>query len=312
MAPLLFRTLLVAVLAFAAASALADGPTLRIGIQSYGTLVVVQAQKALEQRLRRQVSGIEWVQFPAGPPLLDAMAEGRIDFGATSEVPPIFAQAAGEPLVYVAAERPAPKGEAILVPKGSPLRTVADLKGLKVAFNKGSNVHYLVALALGSAKLTLEDIVPVYLPPAEAQAAFEHGEVDAWAIWDPYLSAAEAQTGARELVNGEGLVTNRQFYLATSKLAQEQPALLQAILEEIYRTDAWAAAHISETAAQLAPVTGLSQPVMEAALNRMPLGTGPVTDDVVRDQQRIADAFYRLGLISKPVVVRDVVWTPHP
>ncbi|HLY54158.1 MAG TPA: sulfonate ABC transporter substrate-binding protein [Stellaceae bacterium] len=305
-----FVTLLTAAIALAGTSS-ADGPTLRIGVQKYGTLVVVRAQQGLEHRLQHQVSSIEWTEFPAGPQLLEAMAAGSIDFGTTGEAPPIFAQAGGKGLVYVGVERPAPKGEAILVPKDSPIQKIAELKGKKVALNKGSNVHYLLVRALASAGLTPADIESVYLAPADARAAFERGAVDAWAIWDPYLSAAEAATSARELTNGEGLVANRQFYLASPKFAQAQPALVRAILDEIDRTDAWAATHVNETAEQLSPATGLSVPVLQTALGRLPFGAGPVDDGIVHDQQQIADTFYGLGLIPKPIVVRDIVWTPH-
>jgi sulfonate transport system substrate-binding protein len=113
------------------------------------------------------------------------------------EAPPIFAQAAGANLVYVANEPPSPRSEAIVVPGDSGLKTVAQLKGKKIALNKGSNVHYLLVRAIEKAGLKYSDITPVYLPPADARAAFERGSVDAWVIWDPLLAAAEKQLGAR-------------------------------------------------------------------------------------------------------------------
>ena len=177
-----------------------------------------------------------WTEFPAGPQLLEAVNVGAIDFGNTGEAPPIFAQAAGAPLVYVAHEPPAPRGEAILVPKDSPIKTVADLKGKKVALNKGSNVHYLLVRALERAGLKYSDIEPVFLAPADARAAFERGSVHAWVIWDPFQAAAEAATGARTLADGTGIVANHQFYLAADKFVDASPRVLDALLGAVERS----------------------------------------------------------------------------
>ena len=123
----------------------------RIGFQKYGKLVLLKSKGTLEDKLKAVGYKVVWTEFPSGPPLLEALNVGAIDFGNTGEAPPIFAQAAGAPIQYVAYEPPAPKGEAILVPKDSKLASVADLRGKKVALNKGSNVHYLLVIALEKA-----------------------------------------------------------------------------------------------------------------------------------------------------------------
>src|SRR5690606_36750662 len=158
---------------------------------------------------------------------------GSVDYGVTGETPPVFAQAADADLLYVAHEPPAPTGEAILVPKDSPLRSVAEHKGKKVALNKGSNVHYLLVRALQDAGLKYSDIQPVHLPPADARAAFERGSVDGWVIWDPVQAAAERQLHACSLRDGTGLVVNHQFYLATRRYAQQNPQVVSILVEEI-------------------------------------------------------------------------------
>ena len=205
---------------------------IRIGYQKYGTLNILKARGGLEQRLKSQGISVQWIQFPAGPQLLEALNAGSIDYGHTGEAPPIFAQAAGAPLVYVAHEPPNPKGEAILVSKDSQIQDVAGLKGKKVALNKASNVHYFLVQALAAAGLKYSDIQPVFLPPAEARAAFERGSVDAWAIWDPFLTAAKRSTGGRVLKDGENLAANREFYLAAKPFAEQYPDRVKAILEE--------------------------------------------------------------------------------
>src|SRR5260221_2029633 len=183
---------------------------------------------------------VSWPESPSGRPLLEALNAGAIDFGTTGEAPPIFAQAAGVPLVYVGAEPAAPLGEAILVPKNSSLRSLADLKDRKIALNKGSNVHYLVVRALEQGGVAYSDIKPVFLAPADARAAFEQGAVDAWAIWDPYLAAAQAATGARTLTTGENLTLNVQFYFASRTFADENPKVVDALLGALQDIDQWA------------------------------------------------------------------------
>jgi sulfonate transport system substrate-binding protein len=202
-----------------AAPAVAQERTLRIGYQKYGTLVLLKGRGTLDARLRGQGVRVSWTEFPGGPQLLEALNAGAIDVGTAGEAPPIFAQAAGAALLYVAHEPPAPRGEAVLVPRDSPLRSAADLRGKKVALNRGSNVHYLLLRALESAGLRYAEVEPVFLAPADARVAFERKQVDAWVIWDPFLAAAEASTGARTLADGTGLVANHQFYLASERFA---------------------------------------------------------------------------------------------
>lgn len=288
--------------------ALAEGKVLRVGIQKYGSLVLLKERGTLEQRLAPLGWQVTWTEFPAGPQLLEALNVGAIDFGTAGEAPPIFAQAAGADLLYVGYEPPAPAGEAILVHADSPVREVADLAGRKVALNKGSNVHYLLVRALEAAGLAYGDIEPVYLPPADARAAFERGAVDAWVIWDPFLAAAQAATGARTLADGAGLVSNHQFYLAARPFAEAQPGLVRAILEDIAAIDRWAAANVQEAAALFGPRLGIPAPVLEVALTRMGYGARPLDEAVVAEQQRIADAFHRIGLLPKRIHVRDAVW----
>jgi sulfonate transport system substrate-binding protein len=289
--------------------ALAAEKVLRIGVQKYGTLVILRERGVLEPLLAQKGWRVNWTEFPGGPQLLEALNVGDLDFGITGEAPPVFAQAAGAPLVYVAAEPPAPAGEAILVPKDSPARRAADLRGKRVALNKGSNVHFLLVQALASAGLGPADIEPVYLAPADARAAFEQGAVDGWAIWDPYLSAGQAATGARVLVDGTGLAPNRQFFLAARAFAESQPALTKLLLEQIDITDAWSKDHLDETVAILAPPLKLPVDVLRTAVARLAYGVGPMTPEVVADQQRIADTFFALKLIPARLAIRDVLWT---
>ena len=292
----------------AAAQAQAKGEVqVRIGYQKYGTLTLLKGRGTLEKRLAEQGVGVKWTEFPAGPVLLEGLNVGSIDFGTVGEAPPIFAQAAGANLVYVGNEPASPASEAIVVPKGSSLRTLADLKGKKVALNKGSNVHYLLLKALEKAGVAYADIQPVFLPPADARAAFERGSVDAWAIWDPFLAAAEKQLGARVLADGKGLVANYQFYLASRTYAEKNPEILRIVLEEVAKVDDWGRSNPDEVATILAAQTGLGKDVVALAASRYAYGVKPVSVDVIASQQRVADAFSGLKLIPKPIVVKDAL-----
>ena len=279
----------------------------RIGYQKYGTLTLLKGRGTLEKRLAEQGVGVKWTEFPAGPVLLEGLNVGSIDFGTVGEAPPIFAQAAGANLVYVGNEPPSPASEAIVVPKGSSLRTLADLKGKKIALNKGSNVHYLLLKALERAGVAYADIQPVFLPPADARAAFERGSVDAWAIWDPFLAAAEKQIGARVLADGKGLVANYQFYLASRTYAEKNPEILRIVQDEVAKVDDWGRNNPDEVATILSAQTGLSKDVVALAASRYAYGVKPVSVDVIAAQQKVADAFSNLKLIPKPIVVKDAL-----
>lgn len=288
----------------------AQAETLRIGYQKYGTLVLLKAKGTLEKRLAEQGVEVKWTEFPGGPQLLEGLNVGSVDFGVTGETPPVFAQAAGADLLYVAHEPPAPSGEAILVPKDSPIKSVAELKGKKVVLNKGSNVHYLLVRALEDAGLKYGDITPVYLPPADARAAFERGSVDAWVIWDPFQSAAEKQLQARSLRDGTGLVDNHQFYLATRTFAEQHPQVIGTLVEEIRGVGEWVKGNLDEATSQVAPLIGLSPEITRQAVERQGYGAQFITPEVVEAQQKIADTFTELKLIPKKLTIRDVIWNP--
>ena len=278
---------------------------IRIGYQKYGTLVLLKARGSLEKRLAPMHVEVRWTEFPAGPQLLEGLNVGSIDFGIAGEAPPIFAQAAGADLVYVGNEPQASAGEAILVPKNSPIKSVAELKGKKVALNKGSNVHFLLVKLLEKAGVKYNDIDPIFLTPADARAAFERGSVDAWAIWEPFLAAAQIQTGARILADGNGVVSNHQFFLASRSYASKRADVVAVALEELAAVDQWAKTNRKDAAAALQPQIGLDQATLELALSRNGYGVTPVSDAVLAEQQRIADTFYDLKLIPKHINVRD-------
>lgn len=307
------RTALVALASSVAFAALAQSQTpsreLRIGYQKGASLLVLQkAQGSIEKRLAPLGVGVKWVEFPAGPQLLEGLNVGSIDVGFTGEAPPIFAQAAGAKFYYVGNDPAAPLAEALVVPKDSPIRSVAELKGRKVALNKGSNVHYLLVKLLEKNGLKPTDITPVYLPPADARAAFESKAVDAWVIWDPYTTAAEKQIGARVLADATGLASNHQFYLGERGYVDRNPQVIRALFDDSVDKGKWLKAHPHEAAQLIAPLQGLPVDVVEASLRRYEFAVKPLTPDVIAEQQKIADTFAQLKLIPKAVSVREATW----
>jgi len=285
----------------------ADGSLIRIGYQKYGTLNIVRAQGALEKALNEQGKKVQWLLFPAGPQLLEALNAGSIEVGNTGEAPPIFAQAANPSLVYLGNQPPFPEGEALLVPKSSSVNSVAALKGKKVVLNKGSNVHYFLVKALAHAGLKYTDVQTAFLAPPEARAAFEGGSVDAWAIWDPFLTAAQQATGAKVLTTAKDLAANREFFLSTRGFVEKHPEFLPALVAAVDHAAQWATDKPFEVAQFLAKEVGMPAQILESIIRREPWGFRPVSPAVVADQQAIAELFFALKLIAKPINVADAV-----
>ena len=287
---------------------------LRIGYQKSASLFVLQkAQGTLEKRLQPLNFSVKWVEFPAGPQLLEGLNVGAVDVGYVGEAPPIFAQAAGAKFVYFGYDPAAPRAEAILVTKDSPIKSVADLKGKKVALNKGSNVHYLLVKQLEKHGLKFTDIQPVYLAPADGRAAFESKNVDAWVIWDPFQAAAEKATGARVLADGTpNVVNNYQYYLGERSFVSKHPKVIEALFEDSVSQGIWLKKNLRQAAEVIAPLQGLPVDVVELALQRYEFNVKPITAAVAADQQKIADTFFDLKLIPKRIKVSEAVVAAQP
>ena len=307
------RSFLAAALAAAApavpGASAAEPGVLRIGYQKNGILVVAKQQGVIEARLSRLGHSVRWVEFSFGPPLLEALSLDGIDFGQTGDAPPIFAQAARSSLVYAAAQEAGGSGSGILLPKGSGIRTLADLKGKRVAFAKASSAHNLTLAALEKAGLTYADIEPVTLAPADAAAAFSRGSIDAWTIWDPYYAIAEVGDGVRVLATAAEIARQNNFFLASRSFADTRGAVLAetiAALEDVAR---WCTANRGAVAELLSKGTGVPLPATRRAVDRTDYVIGPMNDRVTAEQQAIADRFHALKLIPKPIRVADAVWT---
>lgn len=281
---------------------------LRVGYQKLGALLIVKAQKVLEQRFEPQGVSVRWVEFAFGPPLLEALSAGAIDYGYTGDAPPIFAQAAHANLLYAAAIPARGDGQAIIVPEASPIQAIDGLEGKKVAVAKASSAHNLLVAAIESAKLAWSAITPVYLAPADAAAAFARGAVDAWSIWDPFLAIAELKQKARALPVDRSVSTQNSFFLVNSGFAAKHSEVVATMNAAVATATTWADAHRDEVAAIFAEATGVDLVAEQRSVARAEFTFGPLSDEVLSEQQAVADRFLRLGLIPAPVHVRDIVW----
>ena len=285
---------------------------IRIGTQKGGFFPAVRQRQTLENAFKPLGIEVKWIDFQFGPPLLEAINVGSVDFGYVGDTPPIFAQAGGARIRYVAAMKSDGTSQAIIVPKDSSIKTIADLKGKRVAFGKGSSAHNLLVAALEKAGLAWSDITPAPLAPADATAAFVKGSVDAWSIWDPYFALAELKENARVIALDKDVHQPNAFYIAGADFVEKYPSLVAKLNATFASEGVWADSHHEEVAKAQAEATGVDIEAIRRFVNRSNYRTVPVDADVIRSQQAVADRFARVGLIPKPVNVSDIVWKWTP
>lgn len=285
----------------------------RIGWQKNGVLALAKRTGALEKRLGERGLTVSWAEFTSGPPLLEALGAGSLDFGPTGDVPPLFAQTAKANLLYVGSYKGTASGSAILVPKDSPIAALEDLKGKRIAFKRGSSAHNFTVKALRKAGLTTDDIEAADLAPPDAAAAFKTGGIDAWAIWDPYFAVAEADPQTRVLTTAEGIVDSWSFFFGNGDFTAAQPEVITDVLDELAKVGAWAQANLEETVPALSEITGIPVEVTRTILTRKGADLSKVatlSDDALVYQQALADEFHGLGILPKALTIADVAWRP--
>ncbi len=311
--PLLTMVLLAGiVLVTPLTSHAASKETLRIGFQkSSSILILLKSRGTLEQVLAPLGVKVEWSEFSSGMPLLEGLNIGSIDLSAdVAEPVPLFAQAAGAKLTYLAQETPSPEGQAIVVPAESPIKSVADLKGKKIAVTRGAGVHYLLLKTLEKAGLQFGDVEPAYLQPADGRAAFEKGAVDAWAIWEPHLAKLQSHQEVRVIADGRyANVGYRRFYLAATDYAELRPDVLARVVGELRKTGEWIKQNPQQAAESLAPLIKIDTATDMVANSRRSYQVRLVDEQALVDQQRIADAFAAQKLFPYPINVQDnAIW----
>ncbi len=306
-----FGAALFAAAAFASTIAFAAEPLseLKIGYQKTGLPVVARQQGVIEKALEPKNITVKWVEFTAGPPLVEALNVGSIDVGWVGDAPPIFGQSAGSAIVYAAALAPNGKGEAIFVKPDSSIQSLADLKGKKIGVGKGTSAHNLVIAALEKSNVGFDEITPVYLSPADAAAAFASDKIDAWAVWDPFFAIAETRYKPRILARSSDVLDVSTYFIANRDFAAKHPEIVTATIGSLKDAAIWANANKDKVAEALHEVTGVPLDAQTLAADRSVFSVGPVTPEIVAHQQETADRFYRLKLIPNAIKIADAVWT---
>jgi sulfonate transport system substrate-binding protein len=274
--------------------------TLHIGDQAGTGAQALLTAAGLIDKLPFKVS---WSDFTSGPPMLQAMGSGSVDVGGVGNAPPVFAAAGGSQIAIVGALQANPLAAALLVPKGSSITSVAQLRGKKIAVSQGSSGDYHLLTVLNKAGLSVHDVTLVYLQPAEGLAALTSGHVDAWDVWSPFIEEAEGMDGATALVTGTGYGSPYSFTVA-SRAALANPAKAAAIrdyLSLLAQAHTWASTHLSAWAAVWAKATGLPTSVMTKAATDDTSLAVPITSAVSVSEQQVSDAFTTAGLIPVKV-----------
>ncbi|MFF4992523.1 aliphatic sulfonate ABC transporter substrate-binding protein [Streptosporangium saharense] len=269
--------------------------------------------------LERAIPDVEWVDLrdlPAGDkpdptkglPSVhgDHLFDGGYDFIGTGSTPPVTAQGKGHDIVYVAVSGSRHENGRLVVREDSPITSLEDLKGKKVALGHGSWQTTLLLFALDKAGLTWKDIVPVDAG-VDAGELFLNGEVDAWVGSYPSLSKVEAQAPVRELIATDGLFSHRSLWFTRRDFAEQHPEQLAAIVAALQESDTWITENYREAAELFAADDGGDLDHWENALRKRPFGLNPVTEEFVAEQQRAADLFHASGLIDRKITVADAV-----
>lgn len=284
------------------APAASGGKAVRIGYQKATELDLLRSRGNLDRQLQQQGVAVEWSLFPSGPPMLEAMNAGKIDFGGVGESPPIFAQAAGGQFYYVGYTPLSPASQDIVVAKDAAIQSAADLKGKKVALQKGSSAHYLLLKVLAEQGIPANQVEVVSLPPADARAAFEQGNVDAWSIWDPFLAVAQGNDNIKSLKLGR---ERRTFFLAAQQFAKEQPEQLKVVLENAKQNGLWVKQNLQAVAEQFSQDINVEVPTLVKIYQRRSWDVLPIDAAVQASQQQVADIFYQAQVIPKSLQVQE-------
>lgn len=260
----------------------------------------VKAMMLASGALKGAPYSVEWSEFPAAQPLLEAVGGGAADLGLAADAPFIFAYQSGSPVKAIAVQSPAnqaPEALAILVKSASPIRSVQDFVGKSVATTRGSIGHHLLLQALERAKIPADKVRVTFLPPGDAKAAFDSGAIDAWATWTPYTNVA-IKEGARAVVDAKDYGLPLYIDIANEDSIEPKRALLADFLKREAEAVAWARAHPDQFAAVLAKETGLPLDIARASFERSNRVSRPIDAGIIAHEEAITGRFQRAGLIE--------------
>lgn len=280
--------------------------TITLGYLTADPVDIARQRGELVKKMKAKGYNVVFKKFQDGSAEMQALKSGSIDYARIGDTPPITVLAAGTNLVYVAAGTSRAKGTGILVPKGSSIKSIADLKGKRIAYTKSTSSHYLVLSALKKAGLSSDDVTWVNLDQSAASVAFSKGKVDAWATWDPMTATAQLDQGATLLTTGEnGITSNRDYIVTTQTFADSHSALSKELIDYIEDDMQWANKHHTKLIDMLAKSLGLSKKVIKKMVDRHTYGIAAMDSTTIAEEQNVADLFYQEGLITEKVTVKD-------
>ncbi|MET0334120.1 MAG: aliphatic sulfonate ABC transporter substrate-binding protein [Rhizobacter sp.] len=306
----LAASLLIAPLLLATAAHAQELKEIRVALQKGGILAIAKQRQVLEEEFKPLGITIKWYEFAYSNPLLEALNTDKLDFGSAGSAPPIFAQAASENLVYAATQPAGLNSEGILAKDGGPIRTIADLKGKRVGVAKGTSAHHFLVAALDKANIKLNELTVIYLAPADATAAFDKGDIDAWVVWDPYLAIGERVHKARNITKDVRVVWSNNYLMANRRFAEQHPEHLKRIVDRLITIGQWAEGNRPQLAQLLTDQTGIPLDIEKIVVERGTFAIKYLDSAIVTQQQDVANRFADLQLVPKRVDVQKIVWRP--
>ena len=277
--------------------------TLRVGDQKGNSQAVMEAAGVLKDVPYK----IEWKEFPAAAPLLEALGAGAIETGLVGDAPFTFAAAANVPVKAIAAVRQSRDGLAVLVPEQSRIKSFDDLRGKKIATGRGSIGHQLILAALEARGWKPDDVQIAFLAPSDAKVAYTQGSVDAWSTWEPYVSQEEVLFKSRRVITGEGLTPGLGFQVAAPTAIKDKRPELEDFVRRLAAARAWSAGNVSSYAETWGKLMNIPTSVPLNWLTRAKIRIAPIDDAVIADEQTTIDLYFRAGLIKQNLKAADIV-----
>jgi sulfonate transport system substrate-binding protein len=297
------RIILAAGLLLGALASAGAQTTLRVGDQKGNSQAVMEAAGVLKDVPYK----IEWKEFPAAAPLLEALGAGAIETGLVGDAPFTFAAAANAPVKAIGTVRQSQEGLAILVPRESKIQNFEDLRGKKIATGRGSIGHQLILAALESKGWSSSDVQIVYLAPSDAKVAYTQGSVDAWSTWEPYVSQEEVLFQSRRVITGEGITPGIGFQVASPAAIRDKRPELEDFLRRLTAARAWSLTNVGAYAESWGKLMSIPPAVPLNWLSRAKIHIAPIDDGVVADEQKTIDLYFRAGLIKQKLDAAGIV-----
>jgi sulfonate transport system substrate-binding protein len=250
---------------------------------------------------------IEWSEFPAAAPILEALNAGALDVGYTGDLSFLSVYASGAPIKAIGGTRSDAKTQAILVRQDSPIKSAADLRGKRLAGTRGGWGQFLIDATLEKSGYKLEDATFAPLGPVDAKIALLAGSIDAWAVWEPYVSFATLKDRARVVANGEGLTPTITFIVASDNAIATKRAAVQDLLQRLNNARLWSLDHLAEYAKNTAELTKLPEDVLLSAYTAQKTSPIAIDENVVKEVQEASDRATRYGILAKRLDVSKAV-----